>query len=428
MNEPPHRHWEELLGDLTLETLAPSPPEEPFDRVAAMRQALDGAGVVDFARDAARRGAPLTVLVNDGHRFTDTRGFFEALFELLDRGFVRESLPVLRALVATGSHVAGAEERAAHEVAAFGPFHVRFREIAWHDSRDETHLARVGRTTLHTWMAEAGWYLACGSVEPHYFAGATGAHKTLTVGVMGLASIEANHANAMAAEARGLKLESNPVHLANLDALADLEDSGARILALNQVLVDGAVVGCAAGHPLGALGELLPLVRRAFAVTLPRPVDLVVARVLPPLDRDFYQAEKGIKNTECAVADRGVLLLEAPCPGGIGIDHFVELLRQAPTWEQAVASVEARGYRLGDHKAVRLRALTDVRGVHVGLVGGAVDPSLEDVLGVRVFADRESAASWAREVLDGVFGGAACCGVLVEDAGNVTLSVESGLE
>jgi len=146
----------------------------------------------------------------------------------------------------------------------------------------------------------------------------------------------------------------------------------------------------------------------------------VIARVGAPLDRDLYQADKGIKNTEAAVRDRGVLIVEAECPNGVGIRHFVELLEQAPTYRAAREVVERRGYRLGDHKAVRLRALTDVRGVRVALVSANIDAAIAGVLGMEILRDRASAATWAREQLRSV---AVPRGLIVEDAGNLALGL-----
>jgi hypothetical protein len=179
------------------------------------------------------------------------------------------------------------------------------------------------------------------------------------------------------------------------------------------------VVALTAGHPLEALVEGLAVVRGCFSAQIEEEADLVVAQVGPPLDRDFYQADKGIKNTESAVRAGGVLLVEAECRGGVGIDHFVALLRAAPTAAAARDIVESRGYRLGDHKAVRLRCLTDERGVHVGLVSRGVPMDLADVLGIRIFPDRETAAAWARALL----GDDATRAVVVHDAGNVALEV-----
>jgi len=420
-DQPPS--WRQLLANLDVREVAPSSPESRQEtRIDPARASIDGleaAGFADFARGAASEGRSLTLLVNDNHRFTDTRSFIDAVIALLEERLGGERVPPLRVLVAAGSHVSSPSERTAHEASIFGPHAARIAEVAWHDARKESGLKAVGNTTLHTWMAEAGFYLACGSMEPHYFAGVTGAHKTLTVGVMSMESLRANHEHALSPAARAMKLDGNPVHVGIVDALADLEDSGARLLALNQVLVDDRIVALTAGHPLEALVQGFPIVRSCFAAEIAEEADVVVAQVRPPLDRDFYQADKGIKNTEFAVRAGGVLLLEAECARGVGIDHFVELLRAAPTAQQAREIVEARGYRLGDHKAVRLRCLTDERSVRVGLISRGVPAELAEVLGIRIFADRRSAAEWARAEL----GDAAERAIVVHDAGNVALEI-----
>ena len=327
--------------------------------------------------------------------------------------------PRIRVLIATGTHPSTALERAAHAERIAAPYLARIDAFEWHDC-DAASLVRVGPYDFHPWLAEGGYYVACGSMEPHYFAGVTGAHKTLTVGVMSRASIERNHAHAMSADVAPLKLDGNPVHEGVVAALEALERTGAQLRALNQVISGGRVVSATAGHPLAALREGLGAVRECFANRVDRPLDVVVARVAPPLDRDLYQADKGIKNTEGAVRDGGVLVVEAECKAGIGIRHFVELLEQAPSHDAARTIVAARGYRLGDHKAVRLRALTDVRGVRVALVTQNVDARMAPVLGMEIFADRAGAASWVRQQLASSPSRRA---LLVEDAGNLALEL-----
>jgi nickel-dependent lactate racemase len=407
--------WGALLPRARFETVRPVLPPAAGEPVSIMRAALETAGVVAFVRDAGASGKPLTLIVNDGHRFTATRPFLDALFATTARGVLPSAHPRLRLLVAAGTHRSAASERHEHEERVLGPWRGRFAEIAWHDAGDANAVAVEGYG-FHPWLAEAGYYLACGSVEPHYFAGVTGAHKTLTVGVMSRASVEANHAHAMEKEANGLRLDGNPVHEGVVRALAALERSGARLFALNQVIVAANVVAVAAGAPLEALEPLLATVRSSFGHEVSRPADLVVASVEPPLDRDLYQADKGIKNTETGVRDGGVLVVEAACSHGVGLDHFVELLRQAPTHAAAVEVVGRRGYRLGDHKAVRLRALSDTRGVRIGLVSRGIEPGLGAVLGVSVWESRERAAAWAQGLLAG-----SVHGLAVEDAGNMTL-------
>ena len=186
------------------------------------------------------------------------------------------------------------------------------------------------------------------------------------------------------------------------------------------MIAGGRVIGLFAGHPLEALSQALPLVRATFGHHVSAPFDCVVACVAPPLDRDLYQADKGIKNTEVGVRDGGVLVLDAACPRGVGIDHFVTLLKSAPTFTDAMLIVSGRGYRLGDHKAVKLRALRDNRGVRLAVVSPHLDAGLAKVLGMEIFPTRAAAAAWARSSL----GAAAATkprALVVEDAGNLTL-------
>jgi hypothetical protein len=409
--------WFELLRGFDLAAAAPR--NTAGDLVTDARALLERAGLAAFAAEARAANHPLTVVVNDHHRYTDTRPFIDSVFAVLDSIPAVGAQPRVRVLVASGTHPSGRLERAAHEERIAAPYLARIAEIEWHDC-DAADLVDVGGYRFHRWLGGHGYALACGSMEPHYFAGVTGAHKTVTVGVMSRASIERNHANAMSPEVAPLKLEHNPVHEGIVAALRALESNGAHLLALNQVIVGGRVVAATAGHPLKALADGLPAVRACFAHRVDRPLDVVVARVAAPLDRDLYQADKGIKNTEAGLRDGGVLIVEAECKNGVGIRHFVELLEQAATYRAAREVVEQRGYRLGDHKAVRLRALTDVRGVRLALVSPSIDASMAGVLGMSIFRDRSSAARWAREQLRDV---AVPYGLIVEDAGNLALEL-----
>ncbi len=425
--------WADLLPQVVLKELAPEPSGRAFGSADAT-EVLARGGLVSFAHRAVAEGHPLTLVINDTHRFTDTASFLQAFFALLDAEIPLVRQPRLRVLVAAGSHVSSRDERIDHERIQVGGYRERIEELCWHDAREAVGLASVGSLVLHRWMSERGFYLACGSMEPHYFAGVTGAHKTLTVGVMSLDCLAANHSNAMSAEACALRLGGNPVHEAIAAAVAELESSGASLMGFNQVIVDGRMVAMSAGPPLQALHEALPAVTASCGVSVPESLDLIVAEVREPLDRDFYQADKGIKNTEHAVRDGGVLVVEAACEKGVGIDHFLQFLRDAPTHTAAVAAVAERGYRLGDHKAVRLRALTDLRGVHVGLLSRGVDKESAAALGVSVFDTREEAASWVAALLRRRGGGRSRHaepgprGALVSDAGKICLAVgdESG--
>jgi nickel-dependent lactate racemase len=345
----------------------------------------------------------LTVLVNDPQRHTDAPAVLECLCERFD--------PVnTRILVATGSHSFGEEARRQFERRTTGGR--PYADFAWHDCRSKDlvpiggawhgHLAHeclpparanelTGETPVplgwlgHPWLLGEGGLLAIGSVEAHYFAGFTGAHKTCTIGCASYGDIERNHSAAMSPLCQPCKLAGNPIHEGVAAMVRALERSrmGSPVAAVNLVQSGDRVLGAFGGRPLEALADAATLARQAFTRALPRRADALELDVTGPLGVSFYQADKGIKNNEWACRDGGAIILKAPCPDGIGQDHFVALLRQAGGYDQAIEIVNARGYRLGDHKAVRLRYLTDAkyRGVRVFAVSDGLSREQAAVLG-----------------------------------------------
>lgn len=240
--------------------------------------------------------------------------------------------------------------------------------------------------------------VAFGTVEPHWFAGWSGAHKTASIGLLDRASITANHRRTLEPGAAPCRLEGNPVHegaaavVEALEGSTDLAPGEAtirRVLAVNQVLdtATGRAVALGVGTWKGALERCLPAATHAYVHALPAPVDLLVARVTGPLSRSLYQAEKGLKNSEHVVRDGGAIVIEAPLEKGVGQGRFVDLLTRAKDEATARRLIEAEGYVLGDHKAVRWRAL-EARGVRIvvasrGLEAGgvvSVRPTLEEAL------------------------------------------------
>jgi len=346
----------------------------------------------------------LVVVVNDPDRDTDSASALHAI-----RADVGNR--AIRVVFATGSHVWGDAARAAHEAplrAASGAP----TEFVWHDGVAGAHVA-VGPARLDAAVAGARDLVGVGSVEPHWFAGLTGAHKTLTVGVMHRDDIAASHVHAMSAHARPFRLDGNPVHEGFVRALAALCD-GRRVVALNHV--GPRWFGAA---PLACLAQAAAVARARWSRIVSPPLDFLVAVVDPPLSRTLYQAEKGIKNSESAVADGGTILLDAACELGLGPDRFFQMLLAAPDVETSRRLIDRDGYRLGDHKAHRLRAL-QARGVRIGIVSADFAKATADAAGLQCFASRDEAASMLRARVSTRHRGAPR-GAVVEDAGNMVV-------
>jgi len=351
----------------------------------------------------------LTILVNDPQRHTASAGVLKQVVRRIAPGRAR-------VLIAAGSHDTPLDARPAFERDLLGK--TPFAGVAWHDSRSD-RLVPIGPRQSwrgHPWLLDCDGLLAVGSVEPHYFAGFTGAHKTATVGVAAYGDIQANHARALEPRCRPGCLEGNPVAEGVLAMLSELE-AVRPVAAVNLVQAGAGVVAAVGGGPADALHAAVPHAKRAFLRHLPGPADAVVAEVTGPLSESFYQADKGIKNNEWAVRDGGLVVLAAPCPRGIGQDRFVALLREAATYRQALDVVARRGYRLGDHKAVLLRRLTDpaARAVKVVVVSEGISARDAQVLGLAK-ADGVPAALAACDVHPGA--DVVCW---LRDAGNLAL-------
>lgn len=387
-----------------------------LDRAYAERDAM-----ALFLGAAAAAGEPVLLMVNDSHRATLTREALAALARWAPR---QSPAPRFRVIVATGTHRFSRAERESFEAAELRSAGLAIERIVWHDALDDTVLSPLAGVRMHTDVVAHRFLLPIGSVEPHYFAGATGPHKTLTIGCLAHADIERNHARALDPASEILRLAGNPVHDGVADMVRALQAAGKRVCAVGEVLCGQALVRALVGEPLDVTERLLPDVRKTYVQFVDRPADVVRLRVPMPLGRSLYQADKALKNNHRAVRDGGGMILEAACPDGVGNDAFLSLLRRAADHAAAVRLVDQEGYRLGDHKAVKLRHLTDPaqRGVHVALVAGHIAEPDARAAGMRPCADADEAHDWLR----GVMRGSADRQLVIEDAGMVTVSVEPG--
>ncbi len=198
--------WGDLLAGFDVVTLGPRPVPGGLGSASPADALATTGGPPTTAPDT-----PLLVAVNDPARATNTPPALAAVRAAVG------SRP-LRVVVATGSHQFTDDVRLLHEeplrAAAGAP-----SEFRWHDARDGAHVA-VGDALVDAWLAAARDVVGIGSVEPHWFAGLTGAHKTLTIGLLALDDIAANHRRALERGSAPLRLAGNPVFEGVADVLA----------------------------------------------------------------------------------------------------------------------------------------------------------------------------------------------------------------
>lgn len=235
-------------------------------------------------------------------------------------------------LVATGLHL---PVRGRELVELLGADILSSFKVLNHDARDPGALADLGEETsfgtpveVNRMVLEADLALGLGLIEPHFFAGYSGGRKILLPGVAGERAVFANHGYGMIAHprARAGVLEGNPIHE---DMLEFMEKAGLDFILNVTLNKEGEVTGVFAGDPVEAhlegVKRLDGYVRAGFG----ERADIVVTTNGGyPLDRDLYQAVKGLDTASMVVREGGVIVIASECVDGLGgHEHFLRLVR-----------------------------------------------------------------------------------------------------
>ena len=235
----------------------------------------------------------------------------------------------VRLICATGTHRQATE---AEMRALLGDEIVDRYPVHDHDATDVSAHVSVGEVDGVPVLVDRA-YVECrtrivtGFVEPHFFAGFSGGPKAVVPGLAALSTVLEAHSPARIADPRAtwLVTNGNPVH----DFVR-----AATALAPPALSVDVTIDG--AGALTGVWASPLPFGHRAAcafveqtSVTrLPQPADVVITTNAGyPLDRNLYQAVKGLAAAERAVRPGGTIVAAAACVDGVpGGSAFAEML------------------------------------------------------------------------------------------------------
>jgi len=305
--------------------------------VDGLRAPVVGPSLADImaaaGRGAARRGAAgptVAVVFPDITRPMPNRTVLPPLLAELERlgaGAGRVEL-----LCATGTHRVATpdemDELVGPDVAA------RYR-IHQHRADEGPHV-EVGvvdgtPVRIDTRYVEADVRILTGFVEPHFFAGFSGGPKGACPGLADLETILEAHSPARIADPRAtwLRREGNPVHDFVRAAVAFAAPALSLDVAINEQRQLTAVFA-------GPLPEGHDAACRFVEETAVQRVDRRFDVVLStnggyPLDRNLYQAVKGMAAAERVVRPGGTIVMAAACADGTPDDGaFARLLAGAP--------------------------------------------------------------------------------------------------
>ena len=270
---------------------------------AAVRAPLD---------DAVRPSARVAVVFPDITRPMPNRTVLPPLLAELERRGCRPDEVVL--MCGTGTHRAATAAELAELVgpAVAGRYEIR-NHVA--TSGDHVHVGDVDGVPV---LLERAWVdadvrIVTGFVEPHFFAGFSGGPKGVCPGVAALETILECHSPARIADPRATwtVLDGNPVH----DFVRAAAALAPAHLELDVAINDDRGVTAVFAN---AHRDACAFVERTSVQRVPGRFDVVLSTNSGhPLDRNLYQAVKGMAAAERVVRPGGTIVMTAACVDGV---------------------------------------------------------------------------------------------------------------
>ncbi len=331
----------EVPDDATviLPTELPGLPDQQGAISHALAHPLAGPSLGELVRPLVLGGAPrVAVVFPDLTRPMPNRTVLPPLLALLAHYGVPDDAITL--LCATGTH---RQATPAEMEELVGPEIVARYTIVDHNSGCDAHVADV-RSAAHVAVGEvdgtpillqreyveADVRIITGFVEPHFFAGFSGGPKAVCPGLAATETIlEAHHPRRIAdAGATFGTRRGNPVHDFVRAAVA---------LAPPHLSVDVAINGqhevtAVFAGPLDVAHDAAcAFVEAASMKRVAAPFDVVVSTNSGhPLDRNLYQAVKGMAAAERIVRPGGIIVMAAACGDGVpGGGAFAEVVARS---------------------------------------------------------------------------------------------------
>jgi nickel-dependent lactate racemase len=286
-------------------------------------------------------------------------------------------------LCATGTH---RQATAAEMEELVGPEIVARYAIVDHDGTSEAHV-EVGAVDgtlvlLQREYVEADLRIITGFVEPHFFAGFSGGPKAVCPGLAANSTIlEAHHPRRIAdSRATFVTRAGNPVHDFVRAAVALAPPHLSLDVAINRARQVTAVF---AGPLPAAHDAACAHVQSAAVRTVDAPFDLVVSTNGGyPLDRNLYQAVKGMAAAERIVRPGGSIVMAAACEDGVPAGGaFARLLADARTPADLIGATGAPELDRWQAQVLgRVLARAEVHLFAGGLAGDTVPTALLTVV------------------------------------------------
>jgi len=313
-----------------------------MDEVEEVKRSLRNPIEIERLKKIASSKKNILIILSDYTRAAPNDRMIPPLLEELESaGCKAENIT---ALVANGLH----KPLPRSELEEFYGEVSNLVELVNHDAEDDEQLVYLGRTSFGTklWVnklvVDYDLVIATGLIEPHLFAGYSGGRKSILPGVAGRESICQNHGFKMIShpKARSSIIEGNPIHE---DMVEAAKTAGLDYILNVIVSRNGRVSRAVAGDPYKAHIAGVKLLEGKVKVKVPSGADIIItSNGGYPLDRDLYQAVKGISTGEAIVKRGGVIIILSECIDGIGRGHeeFYKLMAESESPEEVLERIK----------------------------------------------------------------------------------------
>jgi nickel-dependent lactate racemase len=313
-----------------------------INEAEAIRNSLNAPIGNEPLSSIASRRSKITIVVSDYTRATPNKILIPLIIEALKKAGRR--MDDLKILVAYGLHKPALKDELKEFLSREIVDEV---EIVNHNAEDKRSIIYLGETSFGTpiyvnrLIVESDLVVLTGLIEPHFFAGYSGGRKAILPGVAGKESIFHNHSFKMIMHSlsRYGVLSGNPIHEDMVEAAKMIK----RTYLLNVVIdKNHKIAGVFAGDIFKAHFEGVKFLDEHVKVKSPSGADIVItSNGGYPLDRDLYQAVKGMATGELIVREGGVIIVFAECVDGIGRGHenFYHLIAEAKTPEEMLERI-----------------------------------------------------------------------------------------
>ena len=303
----------------------------------ALREPISSPSLGDLLKGVGR----VLLAVPDNTRAFPSRRLIPRVLDHVERV---NPMAEVQVLVATGLH---REVERDELERMFGKDVLEKYDIVNHRASDDEQVVKLDARTsygtpihVNRLVLESDVVIGAGLIEPHFFAGYSGGRKIILPGVAGKEAIFKNHGFRMIDNPRSRAgiLEGNPIHMDMIEFMKMTRLDFIINVTINE---RREITGIFAGDPVRAHLAGIEFLDRFVKLRVERPADIIITTNGGfPLDRDLYQAVKGMDTAAYVVKDGGVIIIASECRDGLGgHEEFLRIFQGAGSPDEVLENI-----------------------------------------------------------------------------------------